>query len=147
MTATTHALVGGLIAASIPNPEIGLPLAAASHPFLDMIPHWDFGLGWKKKTKFKLFIQSFADLLLGIILTFVIFGRNVNHLYLFAAIFLSEIWDIMFIPYFLFNWDFFPFSTFYHFGHKTNSSIKLPWGIITQAVTITGVALAFRFVR
>jgi membrane-bound metal-dependent hydrolase YbcI (DUF457 family) len=51
MTATAHALIGGAIAASIPNPALGLPLAAISHPLVDMIPHWDFGLGWRKKKK------------------------------------------------------------------------------------------------
>ena len=51
MTATAHALVGGAIAASAINPAIGLPLAALSHPILDMIPHWDLGIGWRGKNK------------------------------------------------------------------------------------------------
>lgn len=147
MTATAHALIGGAIAASIPNPSIGLPLAAASHPILDMIPHWDFGWGWKKKTKLVLFAQSIFDLSLGVTLTFILFGSHVDKLYLIFAIFMAEVWDILQMPYLLFNWKFFPFSAFYNFGHDTNGRAKLPWGILTQAVTIGGLVFALRFVH
>ena len=75
MTATAHALIGGAIAASTSeNPALGISLAAISHPLLDMIPHWDFGLGWRNKSKLRLFLQAFGDLLFGIIITFLIFG-------------------------------------------------------------------------
>ncbi len=147
MTATAHALIGGAIAASIPDPSIGLPLAALSHPIADMIPHWDFGLGWKKKTKLLLFAQSIFDLAFGIVVTFLIFGRSVDTTYLISAIFLSEVWDILQMPYLLFNWKFFPFSTFYNFGHDTNGRAKLPWGILTQAATVGGLVFALRFVH
>lgn len=146
MTATAHALIGGAIAASISNPSIGLPLAALSHPIADMIPHWDFGWGWKKKTKFKLFVQSSFDLIFGILLTFFIFGRNTDPYYLISAIFFSEVWDILQMPYLLWGWKF-PFSTFYKFQHEINGKAKLPWGILTQAVTVYGVVLALRFVH
>lgn len=147
MTATAHALIGGAIAASISNPAIGLPLAAISHPFADMIPHWDFGLGWRKKSKLKLFLQSFFDLAFGVAVTFIFFGHLVNPLYLLFCIFMSEIWDFMQMPYLLFNWNFFPFKTFYKFQHEINQRASLPWGIITQAATVSGVYLALRFVH
>ena len=147
MTATAHALVGGAIAASILNPSIGLPLAALSHPILDMIPHWDFGWGWKKKGKFKLFVQASFDLIFGIAITFLIFGRYTDNLYLISAIFLSEVWDILQMPYLLFGWKFFPFSAFYNFQHDINGKANLPWGILTQAVTVGGVIFALRFVH
>lgn len=147
MTATTHALIGGIIAASIPDPVIGLPLAAATHPFLDMIPHWDFGIGWKKKDKFKLFLQSSLDLLFGLSLTFLLFGQFVDPLYLIGAIFMSEVWDILMMPYLILNWKFFPFSLFYRFGHMTNNALRLPWGIITQIAAIVSVTFAVRLIR
>lgn len=147
MTATAHALIGGAIAASIPNPAIGIPLAAISHPIVDMIPHWDFGCGWKKKGKLVLFLQSFADLTFGVVLTFLLFGNTTNQFYLFLAIFISESWDLMQMPYLLFNWKFFPFSAFYHFGHGTNGKAKMPLGILTQAATVTGLVLVLRFVH
>ena len=147
MTATAHAIVGGAIAASFSNPSIGLPLAAASHPILDMIPHWDFGWGWKKKTKFKLFVQSSFDLIFGIVVAYFLFGKSTDTLYLLSAIFMSEVWDILQMPYLLFGWKFFPFSAFYNFGHDTNGKAKLPWGILTQAATVGGLMLALRTIH
>lgn len=148
MTATAHALIGGAIAASLPNhPALGITLAALSHPLLDMIPHWDFGLGWRKKNKALLFFQAVADLVFGVVITFLLFGKTTNNLYLLMAIFLSESWDILQAPYWLFGWKFFPFSTFYKFQHEINKSWKLPWGILTQAATVTGLVLVLRVIH
>lgn len=144
MTATAHALIGGAIAAAIPNPAIGIPLSAISHPIVDMIPHWDFGLGWKKKSKALIFFQSFGDLCLGVALTFIIFGKTTNNLYLLIAILISESWDILQMPYLLFNWKFFPFSAFYHFGHYTNRKAEMPWGVLSQVATVIGLVLTLR---
>lgn len=144
MTATAHALIGGAIAASVSNPAIGIPLSAISHPIVDMIPHWDFGLGWKKKNKVVLFLQSFGDFALGVSLAFFIFGGKVDNIYLFTCIFMSLSWDLLQAPYLLFNWKFFPFSTFYEFGHHTNGKAKMPWGIFTQIASVTGLMLALR---
>lgn len=147
MTATAHAIIGGAIAAAVPNPTIGISLAAISHPIVDLIPHWDFGFGWKKKTKKLLFLQSFGDLIFGVGVTYLIFGGSVNNIYLFACIFMSLSWDFLQAPYWLLNWKFFPFSTFYHFGHQTNGKAKIPWGILTQAATVSGLLLFSRFVH
>lgn len=144
MTATAHALIGGAIAASVPNPALGIPLSAISHPLVDIIPHWDFGVGWKKKSKALLFFESSADLILGIILTFLLFGRTTNPWYLLASIFISESWDLLQMPYLLLNWKFFPFSAFYNFGHYTNGKAKMPLGIVTQVATVTGLVLVLR---
>jgi len=144
MTATAHALIGGAIAASVPNPVIGISLAAISHPIADMIPHWDFGLGWRKKSKILLFVQSCFDLSLGIVLTFLIFGKTTNPVYLLGCIFVSESWDILQAPYWLFNWRFPPFSYFYNVQHAINAKAKLPWGVLTQAATVTGLVLVLR---
>lgn len=148
MTATAHALIGGAIAASTPHdPVLGITLSALSHPLLDFIPHWDFGAGWKKKKKALLFFQASADLIFGIVVTFLLFGKTTNSAYLFACIFISESWDILQAPYWLFNWKFFPFSTMYKFQHEINQKAKLPWGVLTQAITVTGVVLALRTIH
>lgn len=147
MTATAHALIGGAIAASVPNPALGISLAAISHPIVDIIPHWDFGLGWRKKSKLLLFFQSCFDLILGLVLTFLIFGKTTNPLYLLVCVFVSESWDILQAPYWLFDWKFFPFSTFYNFQHEINRKAKLPWGILTQAATVTGLVLVLRTIH
>lgn len=150
MTATAHALVGGAIAASISNPAIALPLASLSHPILDMIPHWDFGIGWRGKNKVTLFTESVLDLVVGILLAFFIFGKNVDPIYFLTCIFFSEIWDILMMPYLLFKWKFPPFSTAYNLQHKIQKHTKLtflPWGVLTQALTVGGIVFALRFVH
>lgn len=147
MTATAHALIGGAIAAAFPDPRLGITLSAISHPIVDMIPHWDFGRGWKKKNKLLLFVESSADLIFGVIVTFLIFGNTVDRLYLLACIFISESWDLFQMPYLLLNWKFFPFSTFYEFGHQTNGKAKVPWGILTQVASVTGLVLALRAIH
>lgn len=148
MTATAHALIGGAIAASTGNnPALGISLSAISHPIVDMIPHWDFGLGWKKKNKILLFLQASGDLIFGVVITFLIFGKLTNPFYLLICIFMSESWDIMQMPYLLFNWKFFPFNIFYKFGHQTNCKAKMPWGILTQIGTVSGLMLALRLIR
>ena len=136
MTATAHALVGGAIAASIPDPLIGLPLAFISHPFIDMIPHWDFGWGWREKTKLKLFIEGSLDLALGTLVAFLIFGRFADPAYFFAAVLLSESWDLLETPYWFLKWNFPPFSTMYKFQSKIQGKAALPWGIVTQVATV-----------
>lgn len=146
MTATAHALMGGVIATSIANPAIGLPLAAISHPLTDMIPHWDLGIGWRKKNKLNLFWQSTLDLTLGLFLTYLIFGRFADPLYLWAAVFLSEVWDLLMMPYLL-GFKMFPFSAFYHVQSKINTAAKLPWGIFTQGATILATMLVLRIIH
>lgn len=143
MTATAHALMGGAIAASIQNPAIGLPLAALSHPLTDMIPHWDLGIGWKKKSKLGLFWQSALDLGLGLVLTYLIFGRFTDITYLAAAVFLSESWDFLMMPYLL-GFKVFPFTYFYRVQSKWNINIKLPWGIFTQGAAVLATVLLLR---
>ena len=148
MTATAHALIAGAIAASTPqNPTLGVTLAALSHPILDMIPHWDFGTGWKKKNKVLLFLQAAGDLIFGVAVTFIFFGKAVNPLYLLLAIFISLSWDLLQAPYWLFGWKFPPFSTFYNVSHQINTKAKLPWGILTQAATVTGLVLVLRVIH
>ncbi|MBU1000758.1 hypothetical protein KKE78_05200 [Patescibacteria group bacterium] len=144
MTATTHALIAGIIAQYVPDPTIGISLSAISHPIVDLIPHWDLGSSWKNKNKTSLFFQTSADLIFGTFLTFLIFGNTTNHLYLFICILISESWDIFQVPYLLLNWKFLPFSAFYNFGHLTNSKTGMFWGVISQFATIGGLVLILR---
>lgn len=144
MTATAHALVGGAIAASIPDPAIGIPLALVSHPVLDMIPHWDFGRGWRDKSKALFLAESLFDLTLGLVSSYLIFGIHTNLVYFFSVVFASLMFDLMQVPYWFFKWHFAPFSWAYQIQSHINSKAKLPWGIFTQAITVTGFALVLR---
>jgi hypothetical protein len=135
MTATAHALVGGAIAASVPNPFLGMSLATASHPILDMIPHWDEGWGWRQKSKQRIFIESALDLSVGIAITFFLFGQFTSPIYLMACIIAANLWDILMVPY-LFGFKTFPFSWVYKIQSHMQGKAKLPWGVLTQVATV-----------
>ncbi len=144
MTATAHALIGGAVAASVGNPVVGISLSALSHPLVDMIPHWDFGLGWKEKTKLRLFLEASFDLILGVVISYLIFGHNVNTWYFLACVLASEIWDMAVAPYWFFNWRFFPFSTIYSLQHSIQGRAKLPWGILSQLATVSVIVVLLK---
>lgn len=144
MTATAHALVGGALAYSIQNPALGFTLSFLSHPVLDFIPHWDFGWGWRKKTKFKLFCQASADVTVGVLASYIIFGQFTNINYFFACILASLSWDLLEIPYWFFNWRFAPFSTIYNIQHHIQGKARLPWGVLNQIITVGVIVLILR---
>lgn len=148
MTATAHAIVGGAVAASIHNPVLGLTIATISHPFLDMVPHWDFGWGWRKKTKLKLFLESIFDLALGVTVAYFLFGQFAPNLwYFFGCILAAEIWDIVEVPYWLFNWHFAPFCWLYKAQHEVQGRTKtVLGGIFNQVFTIAGIILFLQFI-
>lgn len=141
MTATAHALVGGAIAASIQDPALGIVIATASHPLLDMIPHWDFGRGWRNKSKKLFFVEGVFDITLGVTLAYFLFGRGVNPVYFFAVIFSSLFFDLAQLPYWFLGWKFPPFSWIYKIQSKMQGRAALPWGIVTQVVTVAFIVL------
>lgn len=142
MTATAHALIGGAIAASTQNPVLGITASFISHPLLDLVPHWDFGANWKKKSKIKLFLEASADLLVGIGLTYLILGSRVDLWYLVAAVFVSEVWDLAEAPYWILGWKIAPFKWIYAVQSRMQNKADLPWGIVTQIIAV-GAALSF----
>lgn len=142
MTATAHSIVGGAIAAAVPDPILGISLALLSHPLLDMIPHWDEGWGWRKKDKSRLFMECSIDMMAGIIVTFALFGGGVHTWYLLACIGAAVSWDVLEAPYLILNWKFQPFELFYKLQHNIQGKAALPWGIVTQIVTV-GLVLFF----
>jgi len=147
MTATAHALVGGAIAVAVKDPVLGVTLAFASHPFLDMVPHWDFGLGWRDKSKLHFLSESIFDLMLGLLASYMLFGRFVNPVYFLAVVFASLFFDFLVVPYWFLKWHFFPFSTAYNFQHAINAKAKLPWGVLNQVITVAGIIFVLRIFR
>lgn len=154
MTATTHALVGGLVASQFPNPSMGLPAVLASHFLLDCIPHWDLGTNWKNRPKSITGIFSVLDTVIGITLTYFLFVGKVDPLYLIAAIIMSELPDWLLTPWFIFFVNKkMPTSALAKFARNMAYAIykienvfhtkaTFPLGLITQiGVLITGFAL------
>ena len=146
MTATAHALVGGALAAAIKDPVLGISLSLLSHPFLDMIPHWDEGWGWRKKEKIRLFAECTIDLSAGVLFSYILFGGGIQMWYLMACIGAAVLWDVLEAPYLILNWKFFPFNFFYKIQSGIQGKAALPWGIVTQVVTVVVIVYLLKLV-
>ena len=143
MTATAHALVGGVIAATTKDPLLGATLSLMSHPLLDMVPHWDFAWGWRDKSRVLLFCEATGDLLGGLLLAYLFFGANISFWYLSLCVFLALSFDFIEVPYWFFGWRFFPFSVLHSFQSKIQGKAKLPWGVINQIIVVSLIIFVF----
>ncbi len=145
MTATAHALVGGAIAVSVPDPVLGISLALISHPILDFIPHWDFGWGWRNKNKAFFLMEGLFDLAVGVGVSYFLFGQYTNLTYFLTVIFAALFLDFIQIPYWFLKWKFPPFSWIYKTQSKINSKASnFSIGIFNQVVAVVGIILVLR---
>lgn len=136
MTATAHALIGASIAAKVINPYLGIPLAIASHFLADLVPHWDAGTNHKKKSLNRFKLEAALDVLLGFALAFIIFRNIVDPVYLFVMVISSQLPDWLKAPSDMFGFKVPPFSWLDWLGHKLQSRMQLPWGLVTQVVIV-----------
>ena len=145
MTATGHAVIGTVIAAKIGNPALAIPIALLSHIAADLFPHWDSGTNGKNKSRRRMFVESALDVCIGFAVSYVIlffFFPNTSLIYAFFMIIVSQSFDRISAPYYIFKIKLLPFEWFYKFQSLTNSRLDKPWGIINQvAVLILIVAL------
>lgn len=146
MTATSHALIGTVIAAKIGNPAIAISLALISHVAADMIPHWDTATNGNERGKSlnRVLIDTVIDVLLGFILSFAViklFFPATNLEYAFLIIIISQLPDWLMAPYYFLKIKYFKWA--YDFGKKTNINLDKPWGVINQVIVVVGlIALA-----
>ena len=136
MTATAHALIGASIASRIVNPIIGIPLAIISHFAADLVPHWDAGTNHKQKSAMRLKLEATADVLVGFALVFLIFRSSVEPVYLFTMVIAAQLPDWLEAPSWMFGFKVPPFSWLDYLGHKLQSRMQLPWGLVTQVVIV-----------
>ncbi len=136
MTATAHALIGASIAAKITNPYLGIPLAIISHFVADLIPHWDAGTNHREKSITRLQVEATIDVLIGFVLAFLIFRTIVDPVYLFVMIISAQLPDWLEAPSFMFGFKVPPFSWLDWLGHKLQSRLAFPWGLVTQIVVV-----------
>lgn len=136
MTATAHALIGASLAVKITNPYIGIPLAIISHFAADLVPHWDAGTNHKNKSLTRLKLEATLDVLLGFGLVFLIFRNLVDPIYLFAMVIAAQSPDWLEAPSWMFGLKIPPFSWLDWLGHNLQSRMQLPWGLVTQVVTV-----------
>jgi len=144
MTATSHALIGTIIAAKIGNPALAIPIAIASHIAADIIPHWDTGTSRRKKTYKKMFTDSFLDVVVGFILSYlliILFFPKTDITYAFIIIIASQLLDWITAFYYFFHIK--TFKCAYSFQKLFNNDLDLPWGLVTQiAFVVLLLALA-----
>ncbi len=139
MTATAHAAIGVSLAALIPNPVIGLPIAICSHIICDLIPHWDAGTHFEEKTSGQLFEEAVLDVIVSSIVTLVLLlflFPNIGIVYGGSMVLASQLFDYLAAPYYMFNMKFPPFSWIFLFQKATNTRLDKPWGIVTQAAVV-----------
>ena len=136
MTATAHALIGASIAAKVANPYLAIPLAILSHFLLDLVPHWDEGTNHKKKSLVKIRVEATLDVLVGFIAAFLIFRNFIDPVYLFVMVIAAQLPDWLEAPAAWFNVKIPPFSWMDWLGHKLQSRMQLPWGLVTQVVIV-----------
>lgn len=139
MTATSHALIGTIIAAKIGNPYLAIPLAVASHIVADMIPHWDTATNIKTKGKQRVMIETIFDIALGFFLSWLLIlyaFPQTNLLYTFFIILAAQSFDWLTAPYYFWNVQFPIFRLAYKFQKKFDNTLDAPWGIITQVVVL-----------
>jgi len=141
MTATAHALVGAVIAAKVGNPALAYPAAVGSHFLMDLIPHWDTGIGWRKKTMLRTFLETVLDVLVGFFLVFLIFRAQVNPLHLWLTVFFAQLSDWLAAPYIFLGLNIFPFSQAYKLQAALNSKAGLVYGLATQVVLVVPLVL------
>lgn len=142
MTATSHALIGTVIAAKVGNPALAIPLALASHVAADLIPHWDTATNRDQKSRRRLFIDSCFDGILAILLSYSIIKLlfpETSYLYTIMIMFFATLPDWLHAPYTFLRIKQFKWA--YDFGHKTNKTLDKPWGVITQIATVATVIL------
>ena len=140
MTATSHAVIGTIIAAKIGNPALAVPIALASHVAADMIPHWDVATNGNGKGDGKVLKNSIVDVALGFLVSYLIiqlFFPQVNLLYAFVVIVASQLPDWLMIPYYLFNSKNKFSRAVYKFQKLFDNRLDKPWGIISQAIVVS----------
>jgi quinol-cytochrome oxidoreductase complex cytochrome b subunit len=139
MTATAHAVIGTIIAAKIGNPVLAVPIALASHFAADMFPHWDTGTHYREKSDKKFLLQTFADVMLGFAMSYVLILAlflQTNLIYAFFIIVVSQLPDWITAPYLFFKIKTWPFMWMYKFQREFNNRLDKPWGIITQVAVL-----------
>ena len=138
MTATAHALIGASLATRISNPLLGIPIAILSHFIADLIPHWDAGTNHRQKSMMRLRAEATLDVLLGFALVIILFRNfaQTNPMYLFTMVIAAQLPDWIEAPSWMFGFKVPPFSWLDWLGHKLQSRLQLPWGLVTQIVVV-----------
>lgn len=149
MTSTAHALVGAVIAVHFQNLALAAPLALTSHFMMDSIPHWDFGTDWRSRPKQATAAYAIAETLFGMSLAWYLFRNSAPAVVLAVCIIVALLPDWLEAPWYIFFAHQKQHGTskhagiiekisyaFYKVPNVFHTKAKLPFGIITQVVTV-----------
>lgn len=128
MLETPHALVGMAIAATIPNPWVGLPLAFLSHFGVDMLPHWN----WEPDARPLSLLGIVLDLILLEILVCFLTFQSPLKLNLAAGAFFAILPDLVEAPYIFFGFNNRYIRKLCDFQKSIQNKTPILPGIITQ---------------
>ncbi len=146
MTSITHALIGVAIANKIGNPWAAGAIALTAHFICDMIPHWDWGTNHRNRPKWITGSFAIAETLIALFIGLILMRQFVpSFLILSISVICSLLPDWLEAPYHILNpnapkwmyWIYKPQSIFH-------SRAQLPWGMVTQVITV-GIALWWGF--
>ena len=144
MLETPHVALGAVIAKTIPNPFISIPLSFASHFILDMVPHWNPHLNteikkYGKLTKSTITIIAF-DLVLAVAFTLFFATKALPDqnmaINILLCSFASILPDAVEAPYFLFGYKNKYLDIWMKFQKRIQVDANLFWGLLTQAIVI-----------
>ena len=144
MTATGHAVIGTVIAATVRDPVIAIPIAVVSHFAADLFPHWDTATHWREKGKQKLYRDSIMDGFLALFLVWVLTEfvfPGTSLIYAIIIVIFALLPDILTAPYLFLNSKFPPFLWAYKFQKLFDSKLDKPWGIIGQTILVLGIVI------
>jgi hypothetical protein len=150
MTATAHALIGVTIAAAVHNPALAIPLAILSHIPCDLVPHWDAGTHFAKKSGRQLFGEALLDVIISVVsavLLLKLVFPDVALLYGLIMAFAAQFLDYLAAPYYMFHLHVQPFTFVNNFQKKINNRLDKPWGIVTQAAVVLLCIILATFAR
>lgn len=150
MTATSHAIVAGAIAAKFPEyPGLASVLAISSHYIMDCVPHWDFGTNWRFRSKKMTGILAISDTLLAFTVAYFLYGGKVGLSPLTTVIIFSLLPDWLETPWYIFfasqkkhepathasKWEQLVFKL-YKLQNGFHTKAQFPFGLITQIATV-----------
>jgi len=128
MLETPHALVGMVVAATIPNPLISLPLACLSHFAVDMLPHWN----WEPNTRPLSLLGIVLDLILLEIITVYFVARSPQPMILAAGSFFAILPDLLEAPHIFFGFNNHYLQKLFKFQKSIQNKAPVLPGVITQ---------------
>lgn len=102
MMAIAHAVVGCSIAANIQHPLLAGGLILTSHWIMDLIPHWDFGTDWQKRSTKQTAKLALLDTAAGYAVGILLFSQTLPLPVILGAVWLANLPDYLTSFWFLF---------------------------------------------